>query len=127
MDLYAIPHFGKMPMSRIAVRDVEDRDIDIPPPLLEVLKRHRALSPPGAAYVFTSPKGAPLDVNNLRKRTWYPTRDGKRRRRRFRPSVLRQNNGNGRAIPKPGLFVQNMLSTPNGFPAFKTGSPRRSV
>ncbi len=62
--------------------DSSYRDIDILPPLLEVLKRHREISPPDGGYVFTGLKGAPLDVNNLRKRTWYPTLDrcGLRRR-----------------------------------------------
>jgi len=62
--------------------DSSYRDIDILPPLLEVLKRHRDVSPPGAFHVFIGPKGAPLDVNNLRNRIWYPTLDrcGLRRR-----------------------------------------------
>jgi integrase len=53
--------------------DSSYRDIDILAPLLEVLKRHRESSAPNPVYVFTGPKGAPLDVNNLRKRIWYPT------------------------------------------------------
>ncbi len=62
--------------------DSSYRDIDILAPLLEVLRRHREISPPGAVHVFTGAKGAPLDVNNLRKRIWYPTLDtcGLRRR-----------------------------------------------
>ena len=62
--------------------DSSYRDIDILAPLLEVLRRHREVSPPNAFHVFIGPKGAPLDVNNLRKRTWYPTLDkcGLRRR-----------------------------------------------
>jgi integrase len=62
--------------------DSSYRDIDILPPLMEVLRKHRVASPPGAHYVFTGQKGAPLDVNNLRNRVWYPTLDkcGLRRR-----------------------------------------------
>ena len=62
--------------------DSSYRDIDILAPLLEVLKRHREVFPPNAVHVFIGPKGAPLDVNNLRKRIWYPTLDkcGLRRR-----------------------------------------------
>lgn len=53
--------------------DASNRDVDILPPLLKVLQEHRAAAPKDATYVFTTPEGTPLDVNNLRNRVWYPT------------------------------------------------------
>lgn len=49
------------------------RDIDILPPLFEVLVRHKETAPADAKHVFLSEKGKPLQVDNLRHRVWYPT------------------------------------------------------
>jgi integrase len=50
-----------------------NRDVDVLPPLYEVLRKHRMESPADARYVFTARKGGPLEVNNLRNDIWYPT------------------------------------------------------
>ena len=47
------------------------RDIDIRPALLRVLKAHRNDNP-DATFVFTSPEGSPLQVDNIRNRAWTP-------------------------------------------------------
>lgn len=49
------------------------RDIDMLDPLYEILMRHRKANPDQCGFVFLGPNGAPLDVNNLRNRIWYPT------------------------------------------------------
>jgi len=41
-------------------------------PLFTVLSNHRQQSAPEGRYVFPSPEAAPLEVNNLRNRVWYP-------------------------------------------------------
>lgn len=48
------------------------RDIDILPPLFEVLVRHKESAAEGARYIFVSERGVPLQVDNLRHRVWYP-------------------------------------------------------
>ncbi len=48
------------------------RDIDMLDPLLEALRTHREGAPAGETYVFPGKTGRPLEVNNLRKRVWYP-------------------------------------------------------
>jgi integrase len=48
------------------------RDIDVLDPLFEALRKHRQEAPAGATYVFPGKTGRPLEVNNLRKRVWYP-------------------------------------------------------
>jgi integrase len=48
------------------------RDIDMLDPLFEALRKHRQEAPAGATYVFPGKTGRPLEVNNLRKRAWYP-------------------------------------------------------
>jgi integrase len=48
------------------------RDIDMLDPLFEALWTHRQKAPAGATYVFPGKTGRPLEVNNLRKRAWYP-------------------------------------------------------
>ena len=59
-----------------------NRDVDMLPPLAEVLRRHREASGGGYGYVFTGLGGTPLDVANLRNRMWYPAlrKAGLRRR-----------------------------------------------
>jgi integrase len=48
------------------------RDIDMLAPLFEALRKHRQEVRPGSTYVFPGKTGRPLEVNNLRKRVWYP-------------------------------------------------------
>ena len=48
------------------------RDVDMLDPLFEALWMHRQESPGGAIHVFPGKSGRPLEVNNLRKRVWYP-------------------------------------------------------
>jgi integrase len=48
------------------------RDIDILPPLFDLLERHREKASADARHVFLSEKGKPLQVDNLRHRVWYP-------------------------------------------------------
>jgi len=48
------------------------RDIDMLEPLFEALRKHQQEARPGATYVFSGKYGRPLEVNNLRKRVWYP-------------------------------------------------------
>jgi integrase len=58
------------------------RDIDMLDPLYEVLRQHRLVSPQDATHVFTGKKGAPMEVNNLRNKVWYPAlQKGKLRKR----------------------------------------------
>jgi len=49
------------------------RDVDLLDPLFSVISQLRTDSPPDARYVFTTPKGNPTNVDNLRHRVWYPT------------------------------------------------------
>jgi integrase len=49
------------------------RDVDLLGPLFSVIAQLRTDSPSEARYVFTTPKGKPLNVDNLRHRVWYPT------------------------------------------------------
>ena len=58
------------------------RDIDLMEPLYEVLLRHREQIPQETRYVFTGEKGAPLQVDNLRHRVWYPTLQAAQLRKR---------------------------------------------
>lgn len=48
------------------------RDIDMLDPLFEALWKHRQKFPEVAIHVFPGKSGRPLEVNNLRKRVWYP-------------------------------------------------------
>jgi integrase len=48
------------------------RDIDMLDPLFEALRKHRQEVRAGTTYVFPGKTGRPLEVNNLRKRVWYP-------------------------------------------------------
>src|SRR4030067_1078951 len=61
------------------------RDIDMLDPLFTVLSNHRQQSAPEGRYVFPSPEAAPLEVNNLRHRVWYPAlaKAGLRKRTRY--------------------------------------------
>ena len=43
------------------------------PPVEAALKRQKARSRLQGTYVFSNSAGGPHEVNNLRKRTWYPT------------------------------------------------------
>jgi integrase len=59
------------------------RDIEIFPPLLDVLRAHEAKTRLKfrSPYVFTSREGGPIDLDNLRNRIWYKTL----KRARIRP------------------------------------------
>jgi integrase len=48
------------------------RDIDMLDPLFEALRKHQEGARPGSTYVFPGKTGRPVEVNNLRKRVWYP-------------------------------------------------------
>jgi len=58
------------------------RDIDMLDPLFEALRTHRQEARGGTTYVFPGKTGRPLEVNNLRKRVWYPAIDAAGLRRR---------------------------------------------
>ena len=50
------------------------RDVDILPPLFDILKNHvEALPNDPMQLVFTTPKGTAMDLTNLRLWVWYPT------------------------------------------------------
>ena len=48
------------------------RSIDMLPPVREALERQSKKTFLGSPYVFVSKEGSIVDINNLRKRTWYP-------------------------------------------------------
>ena len=48
------------------------RAIDMLPPVKEALERQSEKTFLGSPYVFVSKEGSIVDINNLRKRTWYP-------------------------------------------------------
>jgi integrase len=58
------------------------RDVDMLDPLFEALRAHRQGTRGGTTYVFPGKTGRPLEVNNLRKRVWYPAIDAAGLRRR---------------------------------------------
>jgi integrase len=62
------------------------RDVDMLDPLYEVLRQHRLVSPQDATHVFTGKKGAPMEVNNLRNKVWYPALQ----RAKLRPRTMYQ-------------------------------------
>jgi hypothetical protein len=51
------------------------RDIDLLPPVLEVLRDQRAITGQTSAFVFCTRTGRPFDHTNVTKRVWYPTLD----------------------------------------------------
>ncbi|MEO1522919.1 MAG: tyrosine-type recombinase/integrase, partial [Cyanobacteria bacterium J06633_2] len=50
----------------------EDQSISLFPELQAMLKRRRPKTWKGSDYIFTSPKGSPIDDHNFRKRCWTP-------------------------------------------------------
>ena len=50
-----------------------DRDIRLLPPVEATLKRQMARTLLNGNYVFCNSAGGPHEVNNLRKRVWYPS------------------------------------------------------
>ncbi len=51
------------------------RDIDLLPPVLEVLRAQQAVTGQRSAFVFCTRTGSPLDHTRVTKRVWYPTLD----------------------------------------------------
>lgn len=51
------------------------RDIDLLPPVLEVLRAQQAVTGQRSAFVFCTRTGRPLDHTRVTKRVWYPTLD----------------------------------------------------
>lgn len=97
------------------------RDVDLLPPVIEALKQQKAQQARsrlergqgalelGQDYVFTGPEGGLLNVNFLREKTWYPTLQTAKLRRRTLYQTRHTFASNALAAGEAPSWVSKML------------------